>query len=201
MNVRRMRLAIGVLAASALFSACGLLGFLYPPSDFAMPSFDMASLMALGSEPPMGTLRHGTATIKITSGDPRTVQLTHLSAEEPAVVMQGFGAFVTWRTGDWALRLSADSFGSGSGLAGTAAELMITREDTDPPLMADGSDCVVTYTATSPTHFAGHAECKGLVWADPFGPGGMDLPRPSTSASPGVARPPFDATITFEATP
>ena len=198
MNVGRIRLAVGVLAASALLSACGLLGFLYPPVDFAMPSFDMASLMALGSEPPMGTLRHGTATIKITSGDPQTVQLTHLSAAEPAVVMPGFGAFVTWRSGDWALSLSSDSFGSG--FPGAAAELMITREDTDPPLQADGSDCTVTYTAKTMTHFAGHAECKGLVWQDPFGPGGMDLPRPSTSASP-VNRPAFDATITFDATP
>jgi hypothetical protein len=198
MNVRRIRLAVGVLAASALLSACGLLGFLYPPAAFPFPSFDPnGSLLPFPSDPFFATLRHGTATIKITSGEPRTVQLTHLSADEPAMVMSGLGAFVTWRTGDWVLKVMDESLAAGSM---TNAELMITREDTDPPLQADASDCTVTYTATSPTHFAGHAECKGLVWMDPFGPGGMDLPRPSTSASP-VNRPAFDATITFDATP
>jgi hypothetical protein len=198
MNVRRIRLALGVLAASTLLAACGLIGFLYPPVDFAYPSFELSSLLPLGSEPAYGTLRHGTATIKITSGDPRTVELTHLSGSEPSAVMPGLGAFVYWRSGDWGLRIMGEP--SGATFMG-GAELTITREDTDPPLEADGSDCTVTYTAQTATHVAGRAECKGLVWADPFGPGGMDLPRPSTSASPGTTRPPFDATITFDAMP
>ena len=195
--MRRIRLAIGVLAASAVLSACGLIGFLYPP--VAYPPMDPNfSLLPFGSDGPFGTLRHGTATIKITSGDPQTIQLTHLGGDEPSEVMPGLGAFVTWRTGDWTLRVMGDSFVGG---AKTNAELTITREDTDPPLQADASDCTVTYTAKTVTHFAGQAECKGLVWEDPFGPGGMDLPRPSSSASPGATRPPFDATITFDATP
>lgn len=197
MNVRRMRLAIGVLAASTLLTACGLIGFLYAPGAYR--SIDPnVSFPPFGSDGPFGTLRHGTATIKITSGDPQTIQLTHLSGDEPSEVMPGLGAFVTWRTGDWGLKVMGDSLGTGSM---TNAELTITREDIDPPLQADASDCTVTYTAKTMTHFAGHAECTGLVWVDPFGPDGMDLPRPSTSASPGIARPPFDATITFDATP
>jgi hypothetical protein len=198
MNVRRIRLAIGVLAASALLTGCGLIGFLYPP--VAYPPIDPKfSFAPFPSDPAAyGTLRHGTATIKITSGEPQTVQLTHLSGSEPSAVMPGLGAFVTWHSGDWGLSVMGDSMGAGF-MGG--AEITITREDTDPPLQADGSDCTVTYTANTSTHFAGHAECKGLVWTDPFSPGGMDLPRPWTSASPGIARPPFDATITFDATP
>lgn len=200
MNVRRIRLAIGVLAASALLSACGLVSLLYPQAPLFDPTFSFdPSYFPLSSDPAAyGTLRHGTATIKITSGEPRTVELTHLSGSEPSAVMPGLGAFVTWRSGDWGLSVMADTMGAGFMGGG---EITISREDTDPPLQADGSACTVTYTAKTSTHFAGHAECKGLVWADPFGLGGMDLPRPSTSASPGVARPPFDATITFDATP
>lgn len=201
MNVRRIRHAVGVLAASALLSACGLLGFLYPPIGFPdsslyPPIYPDLSFDPFSSELPMGTLRHGKATIKITSGDPQTIELTHLSGSEPSEVMRGLGAFVTWRTGDWGLLIAG-----GSGSAAFGSQLMITREDTDPPLEADGSACRLTFTAQTATHVAGHAECKGLVWRDPFGPDGMDLPRPSTSASPGVARPPFDATVTFDATP
>lgn len=192
MTMRGMRLAIGVLAASALLSACGLVSLLYPV-DLANPDF---SFVPGGSEFSPGTLRHGTATITITSGEPRAIELTHLSGEEPSAVMPGFGAFVTWRSGDWALRILG---GSGvTGLGGTP-ELTIVREDTDPPLQADGTTCTITNTANTATHFAGHAECKGLKWVDPSGDGPMDLPLPS--GSPNADHPAFDATITFDATP
>lgn len=195
MNVRRIRLAIGVLAASALLSACGLVSLLYPPVDFTdlNPSGGPFSSNMIPT-----TLRHGTATIKITSGEPRVVELPHLSALSPGMVMPGLGAIVSWTGGDWELQM----FGSGlMGLGSTSTDLTILREDTEPALQADATSCAITFTSMTPAHVAGHAECKGLVWEDAFGSGGMDLPRPSTSASPGIARPPFDATITFDATP
>ena len=193
--MRRIRLAIGVLAASALLSACGLIGFLYPP--VAYPPIDPNfSFLPIGSDGPFGTLRHGTATIKITSGGPKTIELTHLSGSEPSEVMPGFGSIVNWRTGEWGLQVMGGGT-DGASLMGDTG-LTITREDTDTPLQADGSGCKITFTAQTAKHIAGRAECKGLVWRDPFG---MDMPPPSSSASPRASLPPFDATITFDATP
>ena len=194
MNVRGIRLAIGVLAAAALLSACGLVSLLYPPVDLANPDF---SFVPGSSEIFPGVLRHGTATVRITSGEPRTVDLPHLAGDQPSMMMAGYGAIVWWRGGDWELRLESGSADVG-GFGGSPG-LTLFREDTDPPLQAEGATCTVTYSANTATHIAGHAECKGLAWVDRFSGGPMDLPLPS--GPPTFDHPPFDATITFDATP
>lgn len=102
---------------------------------------------------------------------------------------------MAWRGGDWVLYVSGD--GAGSDPLSTA-ELTLRREDTDPPLRTDGSDCTITFTSTTLTHLAGHADCTGLVWEDPMSDS-MDLPVPS--GSPATDHPLFDATIVFDATP
>ena len=192
MNVRGMRLAIGVLAAAALLSACGLVSLLYPPADFA--NLD-PSLGPFSSNMIPTTLRHGTATITITSGEPRVVELPHLSALSPGMVMPGLGAIVSWSGGDWELQMFGSAF---TGLGPTSTELTIVREDTDPALRADASTCAITFTSMTPTHVAGHAVCTGLAWVDALSDP-MDLPLPS--GPPAFDHPLFDATITFDATP
>jgi hypothetical protein len=140
-------------------------------------------------------LGHGTATITITSGEPRVVELPDLRDDEPSVVFPGLGAVVSWRGGDWGLEIQ----GRGSvGFGSDTAILTITRDDTDPPLQADGTPCAITFTEVAPTHVAGSAVCKNLAWVDRMG-GPMDLPVPSGSLS--ADHPLFDATIVFDATP
>ena len=190
------RLGVGaslllVLAVAALASACSMASLFYPPD---LSSFDVGGSFSIPR-----VLAHGTATIRITSGEPRTIDLPHLSADEPAMYLAGDMGVITWRGGDWSLRIDTVS-SELAGLSGSSTQLTIGREDTDRPLVADGSNCTITPTSQTADRFAGTATCKSLVWGDATSlDGGMDLPAPSGSAS--ADGPPFDATITFEATP
>lgn len=191
MHSRGIGFAVGVMAVVAVLASCSLTSLFLPPGDLGFSSFDPLSSAGAPAE-----FRHGTATITITSGEPRVVELTHLSADQPSMLMPGFGTFLSWRTGDWLLEIDS----AVPGLLGSGQPMLtITREDTDPPLTADGSTCTTTYTTTSATHVAGRAECKGLAWVDSFAGNPMDLPVPS--GSPATDHPLFDATITFDATP
>ena len=107
--------------------------------------------------------------------------------------MPGLGVTASWRTGDWELEL--DSFGSS--FTGSGTQLTILREDTDPPLSADGSGCAITITKQNAQGLAGTATCKGLRWAAAIAP----FSSPDDPPSPAAGHPPFDATITFSATP
>jgi hypothetical protein len=194
MHDRGIRLVASGLVVSALLAACSLTSLFLPQGDLGFSSLDpYFSLDASSSEIVPVTLRHGTATITITSGEPRIVELPHLSGDSPSMVLPGFGQFVTWRGGDWALKLEGGSLmGVGS------PTLTIVREDVDPSLQADGNTCTVTYTAQTPTHLAGRAVCTGLAWVDVLS-NPMDLPVPS--GPPTFDHPLFDATIVFDATP
>jgi hypothetical protein len=199
MHIRGIRLATEVLAVSALLAACSLTSLFYPPVDYSDPDFSLmpgqSEFAPYPSDFAPAILRHGTATITITTGEPRVVQLPHLSGADPSMVLSGFAAIVAWRGGDWELKIeAAETPLMGSGMPA----LTIIREDTDPPLQADGSTCTITYTAKTATHVAGHADCKGLAWVDGLGDL-MDLPVPS--GSPTSDHPLFDATIVFDATP
>lgn len=191
MTIRGIGVAAAAVVVAILLGACSLTSLFLPPGDLGFSSFD-----PLSSAGAPATFRHGTATITITSGEPRVVELTHLSADQPSMVMPGFGTFVSWRTGDWLLEIDSVV----PGLLGSGQPMLtITREDTDPPLTADGSTCMVTYTATSASHIAGRAQCKGLAWVDSFEGNPMDLPVPSGSLA--TDHPLFDVTIVFDATP
>ena len=146
---------------------------------------------------PSGAFTHGTATITFSTGDPKTIVLPHLAADSASTFETDLGVSLAWRGGDWAIHLDA------AVPADSAVQtLFITREDSDPPLSADGSNCTVTFTSETVDKVTGKADCKGLTWSNAFGADGMDLPIPTLA--PGAtpfARPPFDATITFSATP
>jgi hypothetical protein len=198
MHLRGIRVAVAVLAVAAVLASCSLASLLYPPVDYTDPGFSFDpnfSFEPFSSDVIPATLRHGTATVTITSGEPRVVQLPHLSGDQPSVVLPGFGAAVAWRGGDWELKIE----GGGSGLLGGESPILtLVREDTDPPLQADGTPCTIAFTETTPTHVAGRAVCKNLAWVDRMSDL-MDLPVPS--GSPTFDHPLFDATIVFDATP
>ena len=168
------------------------------PVDSGGPEDSGAPDESLGpddSNLPDGSFTHGSATITFSNGSPSTVQLPHLAADMPSSYEPDFGVSIAWRGGDWAIHLDG-----GDPTDQTGFGLVITREDTDPPLLADGSTCTLTFSTETATHVVGKATCSGLVWIDAFGDDTSDLPSPA-AATPSSSLPPFDATITFEATP
>lgn len=205
-RLNRVASLILVATMAAVLAGCGLVELFYPdpyglssyplfdPSDYPDGSFPFDESFGVPTQ-----YHHGTATIQITSGEPMTVVLPHLAGDSPSVFEPGFGPAVSWRGGDWSMRLlSAD-------VPTLIQSNMLTfaREDTDPPLTADGSKCTVKVSSMTSTRFAGTATCKGLVWTDVYDMGyDPDLPSPTPAPrSSHVGLPPFDATITFEATP
>ena len=111
--------------------------------------------------------------------------LPHLAADTESTFDTDLGISIAWRGGDWAIH-----FDSAVPADNPIFTLVITREDTDPPLSADGSNCTITFTAQTADHVAGKAVCPGLVWDDAFG---EDLPDadgggPDTRCQPAVRR-------------
>lgn len=215
-SATRSLLALLVLAAfafAALLAACGSPKVLptgavdlsfpdetFPPDLSLEPEDTLGPDDSLGPEEtlaPSGAYTHGTATITFSSGSPKTVVLPHLAADSASTFESDLGVSVSWRGGDWAIHLDAAVPPDPVVLT-----MIISREDTDPPLSADGSTCTVTFTAETIDQVAGTAVCKGIVWNNAFGEDGMDLPvpTPAPGASPASSAP-FDATITFSATP
>jgi hypothetical protein len=212
-------LVLAVLAFASLLAACsspavsptGAVDLSFPDDTFP-PDLSLGPDDSLGpndslqpgdspgpddSLTPSGAFSHGTATITFSSGTPKTVVLPHLAADSASTFEADLGVSVTWRGGDWAIHLDAAVPPDPVVLT-----MLISREDTDPPLSADGSTCTVTFTSETIDHVAGKAECKGIVWNNAFGADGMDLPVPTpVPGSSSAASTPFDATITFSATP
>ena len=74
--------------------------------------------------------------------------------------------------------------------------MLIEGYETDPPLYADGTACVITITEVSAARLKGHAECHGLRWLN-----GYDAQTNPGEASPIPDMAPFDLSVTFEARP
>ena len=225
---RGLCLAIGLVGASLVLAACSstpkapstpVLPSIEPdasfPPDLSLPPED--SLPPDESFPPdvvdpsdailTPLLRHGTATVEITSGSPMTIHMPHIGGDGPSMMDPDIGVDVTWRGGDWELRVQGGEMLDPTVVGDSG--LTLIREDTDTPLLADGTSCTITYSVETPVHVAGRATCTNLTWTDAFDGSTGDLPgasgSPAASApalnSPGSDLPPFNATITFDATP
>lgn len=225
-----MCLAIGLIGVSAVLAACTTAPKAVSTATAGLPSIEPdlsfppdLSLAPDESFPPdesvppdvvgpgdsfsTALLRHGTATVVITSGEPMTIHMPHIGGDGPSLMDPDIGVDVTWRGSDWELRVQGGEMLDPTVVGDTG--LTLIREDTDTPLLADGSTCKITFTVETPTHVAGSATCTNLTWTDAFDGATTDLPdasaspaaSPSPAGSPGIGRPPFDATVTFDATP
>jgi len=181
-RVRRRSAAtplLGLLAAWMLAGCNYLFGFDPTPPDFAMPS-------------PAATYREGHATVTVGEGAPIVLdQLGSGGIHQPT-----FGAEATFRNADgWYVRVMG-AMGTG-GMFGQTAYVTLDRiVGLEHWTTYDPSRCIVTVTKADDTGLVGTATCKGLRWADALS-GSMGALEP-----PYVkGQPPFDAEITFEATP
>ena len=193
MKLRRFGLAIGTLLARSRACRCGLSSLFFPmdPSFIGDPGASRV-LSFLDSSPPV-IFRHGTATIEITKGGEGHDQA------DPSERGHGSLAHARPRPG---CELAHRRLGARRGFLRVGprwvqTQLRIVREDTDPALSADGSGCAITFTNQNEQSLHGTATCKGLRWVD----AAALLDDPEVSPSPAAGHPPFDATITFSATP
>jgi hypothetical protein len=186
--VRRRGVRVAVVAIALAFLTAGcqyLFGFpqVVPPGDeFANPS-------------PFATFGSGRATITV--GKDAPVRLDTLAA--PGTLFRSMGAEVTFHSTDgWYLRVSALATGDGSSpLLGSGGFLQLDRiVDGQHWTTADPSRCIVTVEQVDAKGLRGHADCKGLRWSDALGTGFMN-PQPAYIKG----QDPFDAVITFEASP
>ena len=100
MTVRAVRFAIGAVTIAWLLGACTLIPLFFPLGG-AFPSGPVRP-----TDVPLqpGRYTHGTATVTLTSGEPRTVEMRIDAADVSAMVM-GLGASVAWRGDDWGLHI------------------------------------------------------------------------------------------------
>jgi hypothetical protein len=182
----RRRVASRSAAAPLLFLAVAilggcqyLLGFDPTTPDFAMPT-------------PAATYREGRATVTI--GEDAPIVLDQLGSA--GTFQPTFGAEATFRNADgWHVRVMG-ALGSG-GMFGQTAYVTLDRiVGLEHWTTSDPSRCIVTVTKADTTGLVGTATCKGLRWADAIG-GSMGALEPPYIKD----QPPFDAEITFEATP
>jgi len=137
----------------------------------------------------------GSASIAIAGGE--TIQLDQLDATSGIESMMG--SDVQWKNADgWSLRLNGagmvlpDGFGT---TMGSPAYLTLDRiADGHHWTTYDPSRCVVTVETADKTAVRGTATCRGVQWYDAVDGISMEAPKPADE-------PPFDAEITFEATP
>ncbi len=186
MGRRAAGVAVVAIALAFLTAGCQyLFGFppVVPPGDeFAMPS-------------PVATFGSGQATIAI--GKDAPVRLDKLAA--PGTLFQSMGAEVTFHNADgWYLKVNAMRAGDTlSALLGSGGFLQLDRiVDTQHWTTADPSRCIVTVEQADAKGLRGRADCKGLRWSDALG-------NSFTSLQPTYieGQDPFDAVITFEASP
>lgn len=87
MHSRRIGVAAAVVVASTILAACSLTSLFLPPVDYTDPSFtfgpEFSFLLPFESGGAPVALHRGTATITITSGEPRVVELPCLASEQP----------------------------------------------------------------------------------------------------------------------
>lgn len=195
---RRSRGSVLVLALLALpvASACGLL---FPQGYGSQAGSD-----PLATPTTLATYATGSATVTVTRG--ARVEKIELQRVGPGSTLTSeLGAFVTWRNDDgWILRVTAFGAG-GTAPVPMAASTQVTLERittgalwTTETFFEDR--CIATTTEASAQRLAGDATCKGLRWIDGIaGQGGLG---PAMGEPPYiVGEEPFDAEITFQATP
>jgi hypothetical protein len=145
------------------------------------------------SSSPLATFSEGSATIAIADGE--TIELDALEPESGIDSL--FGSNVSWSNGDgWHLRVNGAGVDPSGGLApAEIAFLTLDRvTDGDHWTTYDPSRCIVDIEVADETAIRGSATCKGVEWYDALGNFGLGEPSE-------VDEPPFDAEITFEATP
>ena len=169
------------MAAAVVGGGCEyLLGYPTDPDwdEFADPS-------------PLALFPSGSGTITI--GDDPVITLDQVRSAGRLDAM--FGGEVTISNGDgWYLRVAGAS--TSSSMWGSTAYLTIDRvADGEHWTTADPSRCIVTIEQADERGLAGSATCKGLRWSDALG-------AMMTYESDYIeGQEPFDAEITFEATP
>jgi hypothetical protein len=145
----------------------------------------------------------GSATVKVTRGsEQETVELDRVGPGSSLTSM--IGADATWRNDDgWIVHVSA--FGAG----GTAPVPGPVMSQVGLQLISDGEvwatqgvvddRCIVTTAEVSEKRIAGDAICKGLRWVDAIAAQGAG----AFMGEPPYIKDeePFDAVISFEATP
>ena len=133
----------------------------------------------------------GSATIEL---EDETVVLDELVEDSS---FGDFGWSVTWENDDgWYLQLTG--FPEDIGLPGEGAYLSLHRlQDNEHLVILDPSRCVTTTDTAGADGITGSATCRGLEWVDFFASYGGNLGFPE----PIEGLPPFDAEITFEASP
>jgi hypothetical protein len=174
------------LAAASLVVVVAGCNILFPGS-----AFDSGSGFDPGFPDPsvVATFTTGSATIRL--GDGSTVTLDRLQPGSAQITT--IGSAVGWSSGDgWTLRLvgagSSDTFG------GSSFVELDRIVDLQHWTTYDPSRCTVSVEQATGSGLRGTASCKGLRWVDALA---MDFgPEPSD-----LGQPPFDAEITFSATP
>ena len=196
-----------LLALALVLSGCLPFGSLSDFGDFGDGDFPMPTVLAVYTQ--------GTTTIEIKQADTtQTITLTRVA--DGSQLSTFSGGIVTWRSDDgWGLQVSTidmsmpfgnpPSPSAGASPGPTAAPYLM---ELAVMLIADhefwrasgnygdsGNRCIVDLAEFSEMRVSGSATCRGLKWYD------------GTSAPMYIDQPyiegqePFDAEITFEATP
>jgi len=196
--------AVGLLVAAAfVLSGCqyllgGMMGgpILIPNGSFdpgEFGSFDPSDVGSFDPDefsfpPPTATFTKGSATLTI---DGTASTLDKLSGN--AAIYEGMGSEVGWTDGDG---LYARFYGEPGSVFGDGFVTIDRVVGGQHWTVADPSACKVTLEKNDATGVSGTATCKDLRWVDALTAGG-------SPTDPGFIKgeEPFDAEITFEATP
>lgn len=205
-TTRVPRAGIGALVAATAFflAGCQYLfglsgmgppvgppGSSFGPADpgqlFSFDPGDFASLEPELSLPaPSAVFKHGSARLTI---DGTTTNLDALAST--AAMYPAFGTEATWTDGQG---MYVRSYGSSDGIDGWFVSFDRIRDGshwtTDDP-----TRCTVAIDHADKTGIQGTASCKGVRWIDTM------TGFASGDAAYVAGQDPFDATVTFEATP
>ena len=173
-----------VVLSTVALAGCQYLFPMYPPippgEGFTQPS-------------PAATYTTGHATVKIAGGP--TVELPTLAS--PGTLGGFAGTMVTFKSGDgWYLRVSDIAVGMTPALGGGGFVQLDRIANGQHWTSFSPSGCAVITETADVTALRGHADCKGFRWFDALV---VDMAGPNPPFIEGQK--PFDATITFEATP
>jgi hypothetical protein len=202
---RPVRAAL-LAAVVVVVAGCDLLWAAYgtdpwaPPPAWVDEPFPQATVLASYSS--------GTATAEI-SRDGTVETITFDRVGDGSTLNGLIGASVTWRNDSgWVLSLNAYDVGSflapmasgESGPSSYSGDVTLQRINGSDFWRADsygmaGSRCIVDIQEASETAVRGSATCRELRWTD-----GFAAPMPLEEAYIETEEP-FDAEITFEATP
>jgi len=179
--------------ALAAISAASLIALVAAGCDLLLGGGFGAFPEELPSSSPIVNYAAGHATIAIEGGE--TIELEALEPESGIDSL--FGSNVSWSNADgWHLRVSGAGVDPSGGLAPAEIEFLTLDRVTDGNHWTtyDPSRCIVDIEVADESAIRGSATCKGVEWYDALGNFGLGEPSE-------VDEPPFDAEITFEATP